>query len=214
VTPQFATVRPAVLGTQEWLRSFRRLEGAFVRFIPIRFHHPRRSAAVVLALAGLGLMGIGVWPDLLFPLLWVSPGLILVSLRTLGGQRHVLSDLSVGDWRPAVTAALASLLCGFFWELWNFHSLFKWIYSVPYVQRFLLFEMPLLGYAAYLPFGLECASIGLMLAREESMEVPRSESLEVAVSCARRPDSGARAGSTDTSGPPRCVKKREMRDSR
>lgn len=181
VTPQFATVLPAVLGTQEWLRSFQRLEGPFARFLPIRVHHPRRLTAIVLALAGLGLMGIGVWPDSLFPLLWVSPGLILVSLRTLGGERHVLSDISVGDWRPAVTAALASLVCGFFWEMWNFHSLFKWIYAVPYVQRFLVFEMPLLGYAAYLPFGLECASIGLMLASEESVEAPRSESLEVAV---------------------------------
>jgi hypothetical protein len=181
ITPQFATVLPAVLGTQEWLRSFQRLEGSFARFHPIRFHRPRLVAAVVLAVSGLGLMGIGIWPDSLFPLIWVSPGLILVALRTLGGERHVLSDISVGDWRPAVTAALASLICGFFWELWNFHSLFKWIYAVPYLQRFLVFEMPLLGFAGYLPFGLECASIGLTLASVEVASAPGREFLEVAV---------------------------------
>ena len=59
--------------------------------------------------------------------------------------------------------ALAALLCGFFWEMWNFHSLAKWIYQVPYVQRYPIFEMPLLGYAGYLPFGLECALLGMIV---------------------------------------------------
>jgi hypothetical protein len=36
---------------------------------------------------------------------------------------------------------------------------------VPYVQRFQLFEMPLLGYAGYLPFGLECALVMDLVAR-------------------------------------------------
>jgi len=52
-----------------------------------------------------------------------------------------------------------------FWELWNWGSLAKWTYSVPYVQRFQLFEMPLLGYAGYLPFGLECALVMDLVAR-------------------------------------------------
>jgi hypothetical protein len=159
-TLPFATVLPAVLGTQEWLRSFPRLEGSFASFRPIRFSHPRRTAVAVLSISALGLAGIGVWPDFLFPLLWVSPVLILVSLQALQGERHALSEVALGDWRLVVSAALASLLCGFFWELWNVHSLNKWIYSVPYVHRFLVFEMPLLGFAGYLPFGLECAALG------------------------------------------------------
>jgi hypothetical protein len=65
-----------------------------------------------------------------------------------------------GNWSQVVTAALAALICGFFWEMWNVHSLAKWVYSIPYVQRFHIFEMPILGYAGYLPFGLECAVIG------------------------------------------------------
>jgi hypothetical protein len=58
-----------------------------------------------------------------------------------------------------VSAALAALICGFFWEMWNFYSLAKWKYSIPFVHRFEIFEMPLLGYAGYLPFGLECMVI-------------------------------------------------------
>ncbi|MFL5356083.1 hypothetical protein [Archangium sp.] len=164
-TLAFSTVLPAVLGTQEWLRSFSRLEGVFARYRLVRFGRPRLTAALVLSTSGLGLALIGLWPDQLFPLLWVSPVLILVSLQELLGERHALSEVAVGDWRLVVTAALASLVCGFFWELWNFHSMNKWIYSVPYVHRFLVFEMPLLGFAGYLPFGLECAALGCSVAR-------------------------------------------------
>jgi hypothetical protein len=51
---------------------------------------------------------------------------------------------------------LAALVCGGFWEMWNSHSSPKWIYTVPGVDCWHVFKMPLLGYAGYLPFGLEC----------------------------------------------------------
>jgi hypothetical protein len=47
--------------------------------------------------------------------------------------------------------------------MWNYFSLAKWEYSVPLVHRFLIFEMPVLGYGGYLPFGLECFVISAML---------------------------------------------------
>jgi hypothetical protein len=43
--------------------------------------------------------------------------------------------------------------------MWNFYSMPKWIYTVPGVDRWHVFEMPLLGYAGYLPFGLECLAV-------------------------------------------------------
>ena len=52
--------------------------------------------------------------------------------------------------------AIAALICGVLWELWNYRSLARWEYTIPFVQRFEVFEMPLLGYAGYLPFGLVC----------------------------------------------------------
>jgi hypothetical protein len=52
--------------------------------------------------------------------------------------------------------------------MWNSQSAAKWIYTVPYVDRWHLFEMPLLGYAGYLAFGLECRLVvDQVLAREE-----------------------------------------------
>ena len=110
-----------------------------------------------------GLAAIGIWPDYLFPLLWLSPVAIIVSLQALQGRDTILAPVRIGNWQSIFRLALAALICGFFWEMWNFHSLAKWIYAVPFVGRFHLFEMPLLGYAGYLPFGLECAVVGDMI---------------------------------------------------
>ncbi len=68
-----------------------------------------------------------------------------------------------GNWQHLWLAALAALVCGFFWEMWNYFSLAHWTYAVPFVQRFHLFEMPLLGYAGYLPFGAVCVVVALLV---------------------------------------------------
>lgn len=107
----------------------------------------------------LGLFAIGRWPNYLFPLVWVGPLLLVVSLQVLVGRPTLLSPLTRGDWRGVWVPALAALICGVFWELWNWKSLAHWEYAIPFVHRFQLFEMPLLGYAGYLPFGLECIAV-------------------------------------------------------
>jgi hypothetical protein len=162
-TLPFATVLPAVLGVRDILISTRWLQQRFDYFLPLRLRHPKTIAALILSLSAGGLAGIGIWPNLLFPLLWVSPLLIIVSLQTLMGEQHLLSHLTAGNWTPLVAAALAALICGFFWEMWNVFSLAKWKYSIPLVHRYAIFEMPLLGYAGYLPFGLQCAVVGSLL---------------------------------------------------
>ena len=166
-TLPFSTVLPAVLATREWLRTFSWPRVWFGYGRPVRVSRPRLLSAAVLAGAGGGLAGIGVWPNLLFPLLWVSPLLIVVSLQGLSFEPHVFSPLARGDASGLASAAAAALVCGFFWEMWNLYSAAKWIYSIPYVHRFQLFEMPVLGYAGYLPFGLECVAVaGLFLGRK------------------------------------------------
>jgi hypothetical protein len=118
---------------------------------------------VTLVVSAMGLALIGIFPDQLFALLWVSPLFIILSLQALNGQRTLLYPLRRGDWRPLVVPALAALICGFFWELWNYYSLARWTYAIPFVQRFHLFEMPIVGYGGYLPFGLECLVAGSMV---------------------------------------------------
>ena len=162
-TLPFATVLPAVLSTQELIRSFAGFQRAFGQVRPLSgFDHPILPQAVLAATAA-GLAAIGVWPGYFHSLVWVAPLLIIVALKSLRHESHPLQDLTRTDWTGPMSAALAALICGFFWEMWNFCSLAKWKYTIPFVHRFEIFEMPLLGYAGYLPFGLECVVIADLL---------------------------------------------------
>jgi hypothetical protein len=158
-TLPFSTVLPAVLGTVEWLESFPRLNRSLREFFSVRFRHPSAVSWLALLLGGAGLVGLVVWPDLLFPLLWISPLLIMLSVQVLFGEKTPFAAVTHGDWRAVWLPALAGLICGLLWELWNSKSLAHWQYALPFMHRFQLFEMPLLGYAGYLPFGLECRVI-------------------------------------------------------
>lgn len=175
-TLPFATVLPAVLSTYELLRTFPRLSAGLDNFLKIRPAHPRLTAAGVFAIACLALTLIKVWPDLLFPILWLSPLFIISAYQALRGQPTIFSGLAAGDWRRLWLLALAALICGFFWEMWNYASLAKWKYSVPFVERFRIFEMPLLGYAGYLPFGLECAVIADFIMQKQDRQMPACKS--------------------------------------
>ena len=80
-TLPFSTVLPAVLSLREWLVSTRWLRNRFDYFITLQLPFPKLAAALTLALSAVGLAGIGIWPNLLFPLLWVAPLLIILSLQ-------------------------------------------------------------------------------------------------------------------------------------
>ena len=164
-TLPFSTVLPAVLSTRQCLLSFNWIRQAYGGFGPVDVPSPRPVAVIVLLLSAAALAGIGIWPNYFFPFLWFSPLLIIVSLQALMSEPHILSQMAQGNWSDGFSAALAALVCGGFWEMWNYFSLAKWQYSIPLVHRFQIFEMPLLGYSGYLPFGLECLVIGNMLAR-------------------------------------------------
>jgi hypothetical protein len=159
-TLPFSTVLPAVLSARELLLSSPRLDAAFREWRPFSPAKPGAIGLAALLLSCSGLFAVGIVPDFVFPLIWVAPLALLISLAALRGEPHTLCGIESGDCRPAVSSALAGLLCGFFWEMWNFGSHSKWVYDIPYVNVLHIFEMPLLGYAGYLPFGVLCAEIG------------------------------------------------------
>lgn len=159
----FSTVLPAVLSTYRLLLTFKTFGIGLKASRPLELPRPRSAAGIVLGVSATGLALLGVYPDYLYALVWCAPLLIISALQQLSGSRTIFTPLSLGDWRPVAGTAIAALICGFFWELWNIGSLARWEYSVPYVSRFHIFEMPLLGYGGYLPFGLECLVIGRMV---------------------------------------------------
>ncbi len=161
----FSTVLPAVLSTKEWWASIPSVE-RMLRDLPMwEGSFTPEWGFWCASLAGLGLIGMGVWPSLLFPLVWVAPLLLILGMQMIGKEQTILEGVRDGDWREIGESALAGLTCGFFWELWNVRSLAHWEYAIPYVHAFKIFEMPILGYAGYLPFGLECTLVALWLKR-------------------------------------------------
>src|SRR5215510_11304674 len=160
-TVSFSTVLPAVLGTMDLLASYPGIGAGLDRLPPLLKPDAKTAGWGVLVVACGGLTGIGIWPSYLFPLVWVAPLLVITSLQMIAGEETILSNTARGDWKSLWLAALAALICGVFWEMWNYKSLSHWEYAIPFVHGYKVFEMPILGYAGYLPFGLECVSVTL-----------------------------------------------------
>lgn len=157
----FSTVLPAVASTWAWLASFPRMDSASLPAV----RAGRWLAWLALLAGSIGLAALPIWHEALFSMLWLAPLLVFAGLQYLLTGETLFAPLARGDWRPVLQPALAALICGFLWELWNYGSLAKWHYSIPYVQRFPVFEMPVLGYAGYLPFGIECALVMQLVAQ-------------------------------------------------
>lgn len=152
----FSTVVPAVAAVAEWIGADRNGANRWAAG-PACGWLERRTGATVLVVFGVGaLLGTGVRPSWCYPALWVGPLALSLGVQSLAGRDGLTRELARGDWTKAGAWMLAALVCGGFWELWNWHSLAKWTYTVPGVERWHVFEMPLLGYVGYLPFGLEC----------------------------------------------------------
>lgn len=159
MTVAFSTVLPAVLGTYEYLSSFTQAKDPFENWHAIPTVDSPRTGWLLISLGCLGLLMIGRWPTVLFFLLWIGPLLIMLGIKIILRDPTILTPLAKGNWSPVVLSALAALVCGGFWEMWNAYSLVHWEYSIPYVHTFKIFEMSILGYAGYLPFGLECVAV-------------------------------------------------------
>lgn len=148
----FSTVIPAVFGTAELASTF--------QWVSRLSHGPRittsRPVLVGFFCAGFGMLALLLaWPRCFFPCVWLSVYFILEPVNVVLGHRTLLDDTARGDWRGVVALWTGCLICGFFWELWNYWSYPKWTYEVPGVDVLHVFEMPLLGYGGYLPFALE-----------------------------------------------------------
>jgi hypothetical protein len=148
----FTTVIPAVFGTAELASTFgwiRRMGRWLV--IP----EDKRVVGGFFIAGWVMLALLWAWPKFFFPFLWISVYFILAPLNIWMGNRSLIRWLKVGDWRPVIALWTGVLITAFFWEMWNYFSYPKWLYTVPWVNCCHIFEMPVLGYGGYLPFSLE-----------------------------------------------------------
>ncbi|MBA7492358.1 hypothetical protein ES702_02908 [subsurface metagenome] len=95
------------------------------------------------------------WPRLFFPLVWLCFIFLLEPLNFWLENKTFLADLERREWTRLWSWISAGLVAGFFWELWNFWAGSRWEYSLPYLNFWRVFQMPVLGYTGFLPFALE-----------------------------------------------------------
>lgn len=148
----FSTVMPAVFGTAELIGTsfpLRRLGRGPV------IASTWTTVAVMFVVGWLMLAMLLAWPRYFFAFLWGAVYLILEPINVRLGNRSLLEFTAEGDWRPIIALSLGGLVCGFFWEMWNFYSDPRWVYHVPFVDVLHVFEMPLLGYLGYPVFAWE-----------------------------------------------------------
>jgi hypothetical protein len=152
----FSTVIPAVFGTAELFAGFDFL-GRLGRGPIIRRDKRTTRLFFVVGLAMFVLLML--WPRYFFPFTWLFMAFILEPINVWFGNRSIGDWTQKGNWRPVIALWLGVLSCGFFWEMWNYFSYPKWVYDVPLVGFWHIFEMPLLGYFGYLPFALELFAV-------------------------------------------------------
>jgi hypothetical protein len=148
----FATVLPGVVETLSLVENLGVLRR--VRVAPLRWTSAKERGCFALGATAFALPLL--WPDLFFPLTWVSFVFLLEPWNRGHARRSFLRDLEAGDAGPFCRTLVAGLACGVLWETWNFWARSKWIYTVPVFEDMKLFEMPLLGFLGFPPFAVEC----------------------------------------------------------
>jgi len=152
----FSTVIPAVFETSELVSSWRWIRRSKFR---LKISHRGKTPFLFFIIGWILLGTFVIWPAYGAAFLWMSLYLILDPINIWLGNRSILQYTAQREWRPVWALCIGCLTCGFFWEMWNFHSDPKWFYQVPGVDFWYVFEMPLLGYLGYLPFSLELFAV-------------------------------------------------------
>jgi len=160
-----AGLMPLVFEWYSWLSSFEKFRARYSRGVKISISTPFQF--VILFLGLLSLFLVVFVPNLFFGVIWLAPILIFGSLLAIIDVWTPFTPIArKGNWSPLALMILAAFIQGFFWEGWNYFTAVHtaagietlnpdfWVYSVPYVNRFHIFEMPVLGFLGYLPFGL------------------------------------------------------------
>jgi len=175
----FATITPALFEGAELIAVARRTDG------PVGLMGRDRSArSAALPSKPTGLSALSVLSVLSGALMLASPFLVppavaryLAAPVWLGfvflldpinarlGAESLGADVRAGRSDRLVNLALSGLLCGVLWEFWNYWARAKWHYSVPIMERWKIFEMPLPGYFGFPPFAFECFTMYVFVRR-------------------------------------------------
>jgi len=147
----YGTVLPGLFETTELLETL----GLFRRSRARRIAFSRGVLTLLVVLGVFCLASSVLFPYTFFSLIWVGFIFLLEPFNYWLGGKSLLGDLEEGNPRKVYLLLLAGLICGALWEFWNYWSLSKWIYTVPFFEERKGFEMPFLGFLGFPPFTIE-----------------------------------------------------------
>ncbi len=151
----FATVLPGVLSTAEWLMAV-----GFCKRLRAPAIKADAKAAYTCIFVGVFCLTFPLMmpqeaAKYLFALVWIGFVLLLEPINHASGTPSLFGDLAKGELQRSACLFTAGLLCGFWWESWNFLAATKWVYDAPFTPGLSIFEMPLAGFVGFGPFAWE-----------------------------------------------------------
>jgi len=155
----YGTVLPGLCETYHLFKETRPFQSLSVK----RWRPTPRSLQLMIAAGGVSLLSALLLPRYCFPLVWIGFALIIEPLLYQRGGDSLLRDIEKGELTRTLALLAAGLICGLLWELWNFWAQTKWIYTVPFFERWKLFEMPVLGFLGFPPFAVSAYAMYRML---------------------------------------------------
>ena len=147
----YGTVLPGMFETAEILETVGLFKKSRIKNMVIS----NELHSVIIFLGILCLISFALIPEYFFPLIWVGFIFLLEPFIYRFGGKSLLKDLEEGNPKKIYLLLVAGLICGLLWEFWNFWSLSKWVYTVPFFQERKGFEMPFLGFLGFLPFAVQ-----------------------------------------------------------
>jgi hypothetical protein len=142
---------PGLFETTELLEAIGLFNGSSTKKLTIS----RGDHYALIVLGILCLISPVLIPKYFFPLIWVGFIFLIEPLLYRFGGKSLLRDLAEGRPQKIYLLLIAGLICGLLWEFWNYWSLSKWIYTVPFFDESKGFEMPFLGFLGFPPFAVQ-----------------------------------------------------------
>lgn len=151
----FSTILPAIMETADLIKQFHFFDKLRIKL------KVKISKNLLVLLTVLGVLFL-VLP-LIFPseymwiLVWTGFIILLepINFVILHNDKSLLMQLKKRKFNTILSVFTGGYICGVLWEFWNYWAHAKWHYTIPILEEIKLFELPVLGYAAYGFFALE-----------------------------------------------------------
>lgn len=156
----FATIWPGIFETATLLRALDWNlpdQSAAPRIAkPIRPALAATISAIGFLMVAIPLLVPPPMGAYLFGSVWLGFIFLLEPINRWTGHESLWSDLSRGDSSRLRALLWAGMICGVFWEFWNWFAAARWFYTVPILSEWKVFAMPLPGYLGFPAFAVEC----------------------------------------------------------